>query len=59
MTVVAEGEDLESHAKVIPLVHRKTAMGGKTTAYVCVKGVCELPTNDPKLFDTVSQTIGM
>ena len=50
LTVVAEGEDLESHAKVTPLVHGKSAMGGKTTAYVCEKGACELPTSDPKMF---------
>ncbi|MBW1767856.1 MAG: thioredoxin domain-containing protein [Deltaproteobacteria bacterium] len=50
LTVVAEGEDLESHAEVIPLVQRKSAMGGKATAYICEKGVCELPTSDPKVF---------
>jgi len=48
--VVTEGKDLESLAKVIPLVQGKMALEGKATAYVCEKGLCKLPTNDPMVF---------
>ena len=50
LTVVAEGEDLAAQARLIPLVESKIARGGKATAYVCEKRVCELPTTDPAVF---------
>jgi uncharacterized protein YyaL (SSP411 family) len=50
LTVVTEGKELESHAKIIPLVQGKLALNGKATAYVCEKRICKLPTNDPKVF---------
>jgi uncharacterized protein YyaL (SSP411 family) len=50
LAVVAEGEDLAAHTKLVPLVASKIAQGGKTTAYVCEKKVCALPTTDPTIF---------
>jgi len=35
-------------AKVIPAVEGKRARGGKPTAYVCERGVCQAPTSDPE-----------
>ncbi|KKK55998.1 hypothetical protein LCGC14_3068930, partial [marine sediment metagenome] len=50
LTVVTEGKKLKSHAKFMPLVQSKFAQNGKATAYVCERGICELPTSDPKVF---------
>jgi len=55
LIVVTEGKELESHARVIPLIQGKHALNGKTTAYVCEKAYCKLPALDPALF---SQQIG-
>ena len=51
LAVVSEGEELERHAALVPLVARKVARDGKVTAYVCEKGVCDLPTSDPEVFE--------
>ena len=32
----------------IPLFEGKRAVDGRTTAYVCKKGVCKRPTSDPR-----------
>ncbi len=50
LAVVSQGEELSAHAKVIPLLEGKRAIGGKPTAYVCEQRVCELPTSDPAIF---------
>ena len=50
LTVAAEGEEIERHAKLIPIAAKKTALMGKAAAYVCSKGVCKLPATDPALF---------
>ncbi len=50
LTIVAEGEELERHARVIPLLDGKTARDGRTTAYVCENRICDLPTTDPAVF---------
>jgi hypothetical protein len=50
IVVVQQGEMLERHASVIPLLKGKRALQGKTTAYVCEQGVCELPTQDAAEF---------
>ncbi len=49
LIVVSDGEAraLES---VVPLVESKIAKGGKTTAYVCERKTCDLPTTDPQIF---------
>ena len=47
---VATEEELKSHARWIPAAGGKKALMGKTTAYVCEKGVCLLPATDRVLF---------
>ena len=49
---VEEGDDLAEQAKVIPLVKSKYPIKGMTTAFVCEKGICKLPTSDPTVFRT-------
>jgi uncharacterized protein len=43
----AEGEGLGALTQVAPFVAEKRALGGRSTAYVCERGRCELPTADP------------
>lgn len=50
LAVVSEGEDLKTQAKIVSLIEGKLAIEGKTTAFVCEEGLCELPTHDPKVF---------
>jgi uncharacterized protein len=45
----AEGEDLGALAGLAPFVAQKRALGGRSTAYVCERGRCELPTSDPNV----------
>jgi uncharacterized protein YyaL (SSP411 family) len=47
LTVAREGDELARQQALIPLVAEKRALGGRSTAYVCELGVCELPTADP------------
>ncbi|GIW41323.1 MAG: hypothetical protein KatS3mg076_1900 [Candidatus Binatia bacterium] len=48
---VVEGKDEDRIAEAIPWVAGKPARRGRTTAYVCEEGVCELPTTDPEVFE--------
>ena len=57
MTIVAEGEELERHARVVPLLDGKTARDGRATAYVCENRICDLPTTDPAVFATQIATV--
>jgi uncharacterized protein YyaL (SSP411 family) len=50
VAVTTEGEALEQAASLLPLLQGKRALGGRTTAFVCEKGRCELPTSDPEVF---------
>jgi len=50
LTVAEEGEEMDEHARLIPVAGKKTALMGKATAYVCLKGVCKLPATDPVVF---------
>ena len=50
LVVASEGKDLEEKARLTPLLEGKVAPKGRTTAYVCEKQVCELPTADPEVF---------
>ena len=50
LTVVTEGPELDRQAAIIPLLEGKRAMRGRTTAYVCIHGICDLPTSDPLVF---------
>ncbi len=50
LVVVSEGAELEAHLRLAPLLEGKVARGGDTTAYVCERSICELPTTDPAVF---------
>jgi len=61
LIVLSEGKELQVVSKSAPIVHGKVAMQEKTTAYVCIKGVCDLPTTDPYIFSqqiTAIEAIG-
>ena len=45
----ADGEDLAALAELAPFVAEKRALGGRSTAFVCERGRCELPTSDPNV----------
>jgi len=40
--------DLAAQERLVPLLEGKVARGGKATAYVCERQVCERPTSDPE-----------
>ncbi len=48
--VLGDAAALGAQAKRIPLLEAKVARDGRATAYVCERGVCELPTSDPEVF---------
>ncbi len=50
LSTVSEGPMLEAQQTLVPMLEHKVARGGKPTAYVCERGVCELPTTDPAVF---------
>jgi uncharacterized protein YyaL (SSP411 family) len=50
LAVVPEGGAFPAHEELIPLLKNKVARKNAATAYVCEKGVCELPTTDPDVF---------
>ena len=45
-----EGAQAQRHARSMPMVRGKVAREGKTTAYVCENGVCQLPTTEVDVF---------
>ncbi|HXN55066.1 MAG TPA: thioredoxin domain-containing protein, partial [Myxococcales bacterium] len=47
LAIATEGADLAAQAKVVPIVQDKRALRGLATAFVCSRGVCDLPTSDP------------
>ena len=49
LTIVSE-EELQSCSSIIPGIQEKSAIDGKTTAYVCKNGTCQLPAQDPRIF---------
>jgi uncharacterized protein YyaL (SSP411 family) len=48
-TLLTEMEAEQQQAQ-IPWLEGKRSMGGKSTAYVCERGRCDLPTSKPKAF---------
>jgi len=57
LVVAAEGRDREEQQKLVPYLAGKTALRGKTTAYVCEKRVCRLPTTDPVAFGRLLEKV--
>lgn len=51
VTLAEEGKGLKAHQQLVPVARGKIALGGQTTAYVCTKGICELPTTLPEQFE--------
>jgi uncharacterized protein YyaL (SSP411 family) len=46
VALVREGAPQRALAGLVPLVAEKPALGGRPTAYVCERRVCDLPTSD-------------
>jgi uncharacterized protein YyaL (SSP411 family) len=51
LVVAAGNEDAAAVARVAPIADGKIVQHGKPTAYVCRRGVCDLPTSDPDAFE--------
>jgi hypothetical protein len=49
-TVLTDAEASQQESS-IPWLEAKRAMAGKSTAYVCERGRCELPTSKPQVFE--------
>ena len=52
LAVTASDREASERRALVPLVENKSAMDGRTTAYVCRKRVCDLPTSDPDRFSS-------
>jgi uncharacterized protein YyaL (SSP411 family) len=50
VVVPQRGAESKAHAKLVPLTRGKVARKGNATAYVCERGVCDLPTTDVEVF---------
>jgi len=50
LAVASEGTQQKALAESVPLIGGKKARGGRTTAYVCERQVCALPTSDVEVF---------
>ena len=50
LAIAIEGSSLAQQSQLVPLLEGKVAQGGRPTAYVCERGICELPTSDPIVF---------
>jgi uncharacterized protein YyaL (SSP411 family) len=50
LSVVSSEKELAAHAGIVPLVQNKSAVNGKTTAYICENGTCQLPALTPAYF---------
>jgi hypothetical protein len=48
--VVLASDDAAKQRTQVPWLEGKVAIGGKSTAYVCERGRCELPTSDAAVF---------
>ena len=51
LLVAAEGQPVAGLSHLVPLVEGKVAGKGQAMAYVCKRGVCDLPTADPVVFE--------
>ncbi len=50
LSVMTQGDDLETQSRIIAIAKGKVAINNKSTAYVCEYGACKLPTTDPDIF---------
>ena len=50
LAVAAMSPDDEQAATIIPLLHGRSIVDGKATAYVCKNFACQMPTTDPNEF---------
>ncbi len=50
LIVVYEGDENDSLLQIIPWLKEKEAIGKKTTAFVCERGMCNIPVSDPEIF---------
>ena len=57
LAVVAEGDELDRHTALIPLLEGKVARDSQPTAYVCENRICDLATTDPAVFATQIRTM--
>jgi len=51
VVVATRERELAPRATVIPWLADKRALAGRSTAYVCTRGACELPTSDPAVLE--------
>jgi uncharacterized protein YyaL (SSP411 family) len=51
LLIATEGPALRELARLSPLVEGKVARKDGPMAYVCMRGVCDLPTDDPAVFE--------
>jgi uncharacterized protein YyaL (SSP411 family) len=51
LVVASEGRNLAAQTELFPLLKGKVARDGKPTAYVCERGVCQLPTSAVDVFE--------
>jgi len=49
LAVVPHGGRARDLEDMLPLIQGKVAQEGRATAYVCERGVCQLPTTDPEV----------
>ncbi len=56
---VEEGEHAEKLAALVPIVEGRTVINGKSTAYVCENGICQLPSFTAKDFARQIKAITM
>jgi uncharacterized protein YyaL (SSP411 family) len=62
--VVQAVEGVEELAKLLPLLHERVAVGGRTTAYVCENYTCRQPVTTPEelasqLEESLSEGVGI
>ncbi len=50
LVVAVAGKEFDEQARLVPILREKVVTKGVATAYVCEKGVCQLPTADPSGF---------
>jgi len=50
VAVVSDAKDGSAQTRFVPIAKGKVARGGLTTAYVCERGICKLPTSDVGVF---------